>query len=152
MNRQHCTLWKNVLICERLYCRILATTEGKARILEVTTPASCWWPTVETAIRVVISHHEICDLVPRWRCRYDIVYFSFHHWALVSLSFDFDWLPCLCSKVGERALTLKVPRKMHLKMSSAEGVCCKKLPNITDQLGIEGNSVDPEQTAPIGAV
>ena len=41
---------------------------------------------------------------------------------------------------------------MHLKMSSAEVVCCKYLPNITDQLGIEGNSVDPEQTAPIGAV
>ena len=36
---------------------------------------------------------------------------------------------------------------MHLKRSSAEGVCCKKLPNITDQLGIEGKSVDPEQTA-----
>ena len=42
--------------------------------------------------------------------------------------------------------------KMHLKMSSAEVVCCKTLPNITDQLGIEGNSVDPEQAAPIGAV
>ena len=37
-------------------------------------------------------------------------------------------------------------------MSSAEVVCCKKLPNITNQLGIEGNRVDPEQTAPIGAV
>ena len=41
---------------------------------------------------------------------------------------------------------------MHLKMSSAEVVCCKKLPNITDELSIEANSVDPEQTAPIGAV
>ena len=30
---------------------------------------------------------------------------------------------------------------MHLKMSSAE-----------DELSIEANSVDPEQTAPIGAV
>ena len=49
-------------------------------------------------------------------------------------------------------LTLKAPRKMHLKMSSAEIVCCKKLPNITDELSIEVNSVDPEQTAPIGAV
>ena len=41
---------------------------------------------------------------------------------------------------------------MYLKMSSAEVICCKLLPIITDQLGIEGNSVDPEQTAPIGAV
>ena len=37
-------------------------------------------------------------------------------------------------------------------MSSAEVVCCKKLPNITAELSIEANSVDPEQTAPIGAV
>ena len=41
---------------------------------------------------------------------------------------------------------------MHLKMSSAEVVCCKKLPNITDELSIEANSMHPEQTAPIGAV
>ena len=38
---------------------------------------------------------------------------------------------------------------MHLKMSSAEVVGCKLLPNITDELSIEGNSTDPEQTAPI---
>ena len=37
-------------------------------------------------------------------------------------------------------------------MSSAEVVCGKYLPNITDELSIEANSVDPEQTAPIGAV
>ena len=37
-------------------------------------------------------------------------------------------------------------------MSSAELVCCKSLPNITDKLSIEANSVDKEQTAPIGAV
>ena len=37
-------------------------------------------------------------------------------------------------------------------MSSSEVVCCKKLPNITDEFSIEANSVDPEQTAPIGAV
>ena len=37
-------------------------------------------------------------------------------------------------------------------MSSAEVVCCKKLPNITDELSIEANRVYPEQTAPIGAV
>ena len=41
---------------------------------------------------------------------------------------------------------------MHLKMSSAEVVCCKQLPNITDELNIEANRVDSEQTAPIGAV
>ena len=37
-------------------------------------------------------------------------------------------------------------------MSSAEVACCKKLPSISDKLSIEANSVDPEQTAPIGAV
>ena len=37
-------------------------------------------------------------------------------------------------------------------MSSAEVVCCKHLPNITDELSIEASTVDPEQTAPIGAV
>ena len=36
-------------------------------------------------------------------------------------------------------------------MSSAEVVCCKKLSKITDK-SIEANSVDPEHTAPIGAV
>ena len=36
---------------------------------------------------------------------------------------------------------------MHLKMSSAEVVCCEKLPYITDELSIEANRVDPEQTA-----
>ena len=41
---------------------------------------------------------------------------------------------------------------MHLKISSTEVVCCKLLPNITDELSIEANSVNPEQTAPIGAV
>ena len=34
-------------------------------------------------------------------------------------------------------------------MSSAEVVCSKQLPNITDELSIEANSMDPEQTAPI---
>ena len=37
-------------------------------------------------------------------------------------------------------------------MKSAEVVCCKLLPNITDELSIEANSVDQKQTAPIGAV
>ena len=40
--------------------------------------------------------------------------------------------------------------KKHLKMSSVEVVCCKYIPSITDdELIIEANSVDPEQTAPI---
>ena len=30
-------------------------------------------------------------------------------------------------------------------MLSAEVICCKYLPNITDELSIEANSVDPEQ-------
>ena len=37
-------------------------------------------------------------------------------------------------------------------MSSAEVVFRKKLPSITDELSIEANSGNPEQTAPIGAV
>ena len=37
-------------------------------------------------------------------------------------------------------------------MSSAEVVCYKRLPNITDELSIVANSVDPEQTAPMGVV
>ena len=53
----------------------------------------------------------------------------------------------------KKILTLKAPRKkMHLKMSSAEVVCCKKLPSITYELSKEANSLDAEQTAPIGAV
>ena len=41
---------------------------------------------------------------------------------------------------------------MHLKMSSAEVLCSKELPIIADKLGLEAHSVDPEQTAPLGAV
>ena len=37
-------------------------------------------------------------------------------------------------------------------MSSAKVVYCKELPNITDKLSIKANSINPEQTAPIGAV
>ena len=37
---------------------------------------------------------------------------------------------------------------MHLKKLSAQVVCCKQLPNITEELSLEANSVDPEQTAP----
>ena len=38
---------------------------------------------------------------------------------------------------------------MHLKMSSAEIVSRKYLPKITEELSIEANRLDPEQTAPI---
>ena len=41
---------------------------------------------------------------------------------------------------------------MHLKMLSAEVICCKQLPSITDELSLEANIMDPGQTAPIGAV
>ena len=34
---------------------------------------------------------------------------------------------------------------MHLKMSSAEVVCCKYLPNITDELSVEANNMESEQ-------
>ena len=37
-------------------------------------------------------------------------------------------------------------------MSSDEFVCCKLFPNMTDELSIKANSVNPEQTATIGAV
>ena len=40
---------------------------------------------------------------------------------------------------------------MYLKMSSAEVVCCKLLPNITYELSIEANNVDPEQTEQTGS-
>ena len=64
---------------------------------------------------------------------------------------SFVYLPSWMSVQND--LTLKAPRKkMHLKMSSAEVVCCKQSPNITDKLSIVATSVDPDQTAPIGAV
>ena len=37
-------------------------------------------------------------------------------------------------------------------MWSAEVICCKWLPSNTEELSIVANIVDPEQTAPIGAV
>ena len=47
-----------------------------------------------------------------------------------------------------RVLTRRAPKKMHLTMSSAVNNCLILLTNFS----IEANSVDPEQTAPIGAV
>ena len=35
-------------------------------------------------------------------------------------------------------------KKMHLKMTSAEVVCCSLLSSITDKFSIEANTVDPE--------
>ena len=40
-------------------------------------------------------------------------------------------------------------RKMHLKMWSAEVVCCKKLHILLTNLSIEANRMDPDPTAPI---
>ena len=37
-------------------------------------------------------------------------------------------------------------------MLSAEVICCNLLSSITVELSIEANSVEPEHTAPIGAV
>ena len=41
---------------------------------------------------------------------------------------------------------------MAKKNASENVVCCKYLPNIADELSLEANSVEPEQTAPIEAV
>ena len=49
-------------------------------------------------------------------------------------------------------LTFKAPGKMHLKMSSAEVVCCNNCLTLLANLSIQAKNVDPEQTAPIGAV
>ena len=37
-------------------------------------------------------------------------------------------------------------------MSSAEVVCCKKMPNVTDEFSLELNSVDREQTVLFGSM
>ena len=49
-------------------------------------------------------------------------------------------------------LTQILPLKRQEKNTSENVVCCKYLPSITDELSIEANSVNPEQTAPIGAI
>ena len=50
-------------------------------------------------------------------------------------------------------LTLKAPRKnASEKFRLLKSSAAKKMPNITDELSIEANSVDPEQTAPVGTV
>ena len=50
-------------------------------------------------------------------------------------------------------LTLKAPRKQCIwKCRLLKSSAANNYPYITDELSIEANSVDPEQTAPIGAV
>ena len=52
-------------------------------------------------------------------------------------------------------LTLEAPRKKCIwkcRLLIQKSSAAKKLPSITDELSIEANSVDPEQTAPIGVV
>ena len=51
-----------------------------------------------------------------------------------------------CDHMLGKGLTLEAPRKNASKSSAAI------IANITDELSIEANSVDPEQTAYIGAV
>ena len=50
------------------------------------------------------------------------------------------------------ALTLKTPRNLHLKMSSVYVVCLIFLQTFQTYFCIQANSVDPDQTAPRGAV
>ena len=54
------------------------------------------------------------------------------------------------TKCSHPRLPLKRQEKNASEMSSAVVVCCRQLSNITDELSIEANSVDPEQTASIG--
>ena len=51
-----------------------------------------------------------------------------------------------------RFLTLKMPRKPDLKMSSDYVVCWIFLQTFQTYFCIQANSVDPDQTAPRGAV
>ena len=41
---------------------------------------------------------------------------------------------------------------MHLKMTSAEVICCIYLLTLLTNVSVEANSVEPDQTAPVGAV
>ena len=41
--------------------------------------------------------------------------------------------------------------RSRVKHSTTEPLRSLRLPNITDKLSIEANSMDPEQTAPIGS-
>ena len=49
-------------------------------------------------------------------------------------------------------IPLPATKKMHLKMSSFEIVCCIKISKSMTNFHIQTNSVEPDETAPIGAV
>ena len=54
---------------------------------------------------------------------------------------------------GEMSYTLlHLLRKMHLKMLSAKVICCIKMLMSRNNFSIQSNSVDPDQTSPLGAV
>ena len=54
--------------------------------------------------------------------------------------------------MGQLLIPESAMKKMHLENVVCWSRLLQKMPNITDELSIEVNSVDPEQTAPIGAV
>ena len=58
-------------------------------------------------------------------------------------------LPKIAVPLGSIINPESAKKKMHLKMSSAEDVCCKKFAYITDKLSIQANSMDPEQTGAV---
>ena len=49
-------------------------------------------------------------------------------------------------------LTFKAPAKMHIKVLSSNFLFCIYLLSLLTDVSIEGNSVDPDQTASTGAV
>ena len=56
-------------------------------------------------------------------------------------------------KVFFSFLTFKAPAKiLLLKIISAEVVCCIYLLTLLSNVSVETNSVDPDQSSPIGAV
>ena len=65
---------------------------------------------------------------------------------------NFPWGQRVKSRQFQDINPLKHKEKKCIwKITSAEVVCCKQLPNITN-LSIKANRVDPDQTAPITAV
>ena len=53
---------------------------------------------------------------------------------------------------SEFQVTLKAPAKMHLKILSAQDICCLYLLTLLTNVRIEANSVDPYEIAATGAV
>ena len=52
----------------------------------------------------------------------------------------------------KNGFTQPAVEKLHLKMASAEVVCCLEMLTLRTNLCIQINSVDPDQTAPRRAV